>query len=111
MTTGKHKKTPIIVMKKKHHVITLLSAEEQITSSVPSEILPEAMKSSSPAHQTKKNRKWTPEFINTSLEKIKTLFSLLHAEEGSFRPLKIGITRDVTDFIAQNPDAGLTLPE
>nr|AFK90332.1 hypothetical protein [Salmonella enterica subsp. salamae] len=58
-----------------------------------------------------KNKKWTPEFINTSLEKVKALFPLLQAEEGGFRPLKIGITRDVTDFIAQNPDAGLTLPE
>lgn len=52
-----------------------------------------------------------PEFINASLEKVKALFPLLRAEEGGFRPIKIGITRDVTDFIAQNPDAGLTLPE
>lgn len=58
-----------------------------------------------------KNKKWTPEFINASLEKVKTLFPLLRAEEGDFRPLKIGITKDVTDFITQNPDAGLTLPE
>lgn len=49
--------------------------------------------------------------MNTSLEKVKALFPLLQAEDGSFRPLKIGITRDVTDFIEQKPDAGLTLPE
>lgn len=63
------------------------------------------------AHQARKNRKWTPEFINTSLEKVKAFFPLLRAEEGGFRPLKIGITRDVIDFLAQNPDVGLTLPE
>ncbi|WP_227005942.1 ProQ/FINO family protein, partial [Salmonella enterica] len=43
--------------------------------------------------------------------KVKALFPLLRAEEGGFRPLKIGITRDVIDFLAQNPGAGLTLPE
>ncbi|ECI3633250.1 hypothetical protein DK762_20360 [Salmonella enterica subsp. houtenae] len=111
MTAGKQKNTPVIVIKKKRHVITASLTEEQVTSSAPSEILPGPVESSSPAHQTKKNKKWTPEFINTSLEKVKALFPLLRAEEGGGRPLKIGITRDVTDFIAQNPDAGLTLPE
>lgn len=82
MTAGKQKKTPVIVIKKKRHVITASLTEEQVTSSAPSEILPGPVESSSPAHQTKKNKKWTPEFINTSLEKVKALFPLLRAEEG-----------------------------
>lgn len=74
MTTGKHKKTPIIVMKKKRHVITLLSAEEQITSSVPSEILPEAMKSSSPAHQTKKTENGHRNSLTLASKRLKHSF-------------------------------------
>lgn len=101
MAAGKQKNTPVIVMKKKRHII----------SPPPPELPSGTVENEMPAHQAKKNKKWTPEFINTSLEKVKALFPLLRAEEGGFRPLKIGITRDVTDFITQNPDAGLTLPE
>lgn len=101
MAAGKQKNTPVIVMKKKRHII----------SPPPPELPSGTVENEMPAHQAKKNKKWTPEFINTSLEKVKALFPLLRAKEGGFRPLKIGITRDVTNFIAQNPDAGLTLPE
>ncbi|EAX1818187.1 hypothetical protein BTA73_24765 [Salmonella enterica subsp. enterica serovar Reading] len=114
MAAGKQKNTPIIVMKKKRHIISPPPTEKHVITPPPPE-LPElpfgTVENEMPAYQTKKNKKWTPEFINTSLEKVKALFPLLRAEEDGFRPLKIGITRDVTDFIAQNPDAGLTLPE
>ncbi|EBQ9648375.1 hypothetical protein DMV33_20410 [Salmonella enterica subsp. enterica serovar Montevideo] len=114
MTAGKQKNTSVIVMKKKRHIISPPPTEEHVITPPPPE-LPElpsgTVENEMPAHQAKKNKKWTPEFINTSLEKVKALFPLLRSEEGGFRPLKIGITRDVTDFIAQNPDAGLTLPE
>lgn len=88
-------------MKKKGHII----------SPPPPELPSGTVENEMPALQAKKNKKWTPEFINTNLEKVKALFPLLRAEEGDFRPLKIGITKDVTDFIAQNSNAGLTLLE
>lgn len=111
MTAGKQKNTPVIVMKKKRHIISPSPTEEHVITPLSPELTSGIAENKIPARQTKKNRKWTPEFINTSIEKVKALFPLLRAEEGGFRPLKIGITRDVTDFIAQNPDAGLTLPE
>ncbi|EAN0641423.1 hypothetical protein P1J85_004449 [Salmonella enterica] len=117
MAADKQKNTPVIVMKKKRHIISPPPTEEHVIIPPLPELpeLPElpsgTVENKMSAHQAKKNKKWTPEFINTSLEKVKALFPLLRAEEGGFRPLKIGITRDVTDFIAQNPDAGLTLPE
>ncbi|ENX5722482.1 ProQ/FINO family protein [Salmonella enterica] len=111
MAAGKQKNTPVIVMKKKRHIISPPPTEEHVITSPLPELPSGTVENKMPAHQAKKNKKWTPEFINTSLEKVKALFPLLRAEEGSFRPLKIGITRDVTDFITQNPDAGLTLPE
>ncbi|ECH1487560.1 hypothetical protein FPF74_24025, partial [Salmonella enterica subsp. enterica] len=111
MAAGKQKNTPVIVMKKKRHIISPPPTEEHVITPPPPEIPSGTVEKEITTHQAKKNRKWTPEFINTSLEKVKVLFPLLRAEEGGFRPLKIGITRDVTDFIAQNPDAGLTLPE
>ncbi|EDV6140198.1 hypothetical protein P8F35_004241 [Salmonella enterica] len=115
MAAGKQKNTPVIVMKKKRHIISPPPTEEHVITPPLPELpeLPElpsgTVENKMPAHQAKK--KWTPEFINTSLEKVKALFPLLQAEEGGFRPLKIGITRDVTDFITLNPDVGLTLPE
>ncbi|EBP9945691.1 hypothetical protein V9986_004044 [Salmonella enterica] len=111
MAAGKQKNTPVIVMKKKRHIISLPLTEEHVITPPPPELSSGTVENEMPAHQAKKNKKWMPKFINTSLEKVKALFPLLRAEEGGFRPLKIGITRDVTDFIAQNPDAGLTLPE
>lgn len=110
MTAGKQKNTPVIVMKKKRHIISPSPTEEHVISSVSGTSFRDCGKRNT-GTSDKKNRKWTPEFINTSIEKVKAIFPLLRAEEGGFRPLKIGITRDVTDFIAQNPDAGLTLPE
>lgn len=111
MTAGKQKNTPVTVMKKKRHIISPPLTEEHVITPPPPELPPGTLEKEITIHQAKKNRKWTPEFINASLEKVKVLFPLLRAEEGSFRPLKIGITRDVTDFITQNHDAGLTLPE
>ncbi|EDV8697605.1 hypothetical protein B2E24_004608 [Salmonella enterica] len=111
MAAGKQKNTPVIVMKKKRHIISPPPTEEHVITPPPPEIPSGTVEKEITTHQAKKNRKWTPEFINTSLEKVKALFPLLRAEEGGFRPLKIGITRDVIDFLAQNPGAGLTLPE
>lgn len=108
MAAGKQKNTPVIVMKKKRHIISPPPTEEHVITPPPPELPSGTVENEMPAHQAKKNKKWTPEFINTSLEKVKALFPLLQAEEGGFRPLKIGITRDVIDFLAQNPGAGLS---
>lgn len=93
MAAGKQKNTPVIVMKKKRHIISLPLTEEHVITPPPPELSSGTVENEMPAHQAKKNKKWTPEFINTSLEKVKALFPLLRAEEGGFRPLKIGITR------------------
>lgn len=111
MTAGKQKNTPVIVMKKKRHIISPPLTEEHVITPPPPELPPGTVEKEITTHQAKKNRKWTPEFINTSLEKVKALFPLLRVKEGGFRPLKIGIAKDVTDFIVQNPGTGLTLPE
>lgn len=108
MTAGKQKNTPVIVMKKKRHIISPPLTEEHIITPPPPELPPGTVEKEITTHQAKKNRKWTPEFINASLEKVKALFPLLRAEEGGFRPLKIGITRDVNDFIVQDIRIRLT---
>lgn len=66
---------------KKRHVIAPPTTEEHVTNSATPEILPGTVENSSPHIRQKKNRKWTPEFINVSLEKVKALFPLLRAEE------------------------------
>lgn len=92
-------------MKKKRHIISPPPTEEHVITPPPPELPSGTVENEMPAHQAKKNKKWTPEFINTCLEKVKALFPLLRAEEDSFRPLKIGITRDVNDFgvLRRNP--------
>ncbi len=43
--------------------------------------------------------------------KIKTLFPHLRAEGSGFIPLKIGISNDVSAFLAEHPETELTMDE
>lgn len=45
------------------------------------------------------------------LEKIKALFPHLRAEGGGFIPLKIGISNDISAFLAEHPETELTMDE
>ncbi|EFH1891624.1 proQ/FINO family protein, partial [Escherichia coli] len=54
---------------------------------------------------------WTREYTHECVEKIKTLFPHLRAEGGGFIPLKIGISNDISAFLAENPDTELSMDE
>lgn len=49
--------------------------------------------------------------ILTSAWKIKALFPHLRAEGGGFIPLKIGISNDISAFLAEHPETELTMDE
>ncbi len=45
------------------------------------------------------------------MKKIKHLFAHLRAESGGFIPLKIGISNDISAFLAKYPDTELSMDE
>lgn len=90
MTAGKQKNTPVIVMKKKRHIISPSPIEEHVITPLSPELPSGTVENEIPAHQTKK----TENGRRNSSTPVSKRFPLLHAEEGGFRPLKIGITRD-----------------
>lgn len=45
------------------------------------------------------------------MEKIKAQFPHLRAEGGGFIPLKIGISNDISAFLAEHPETELTMDE
>ncbi|GHL84617.1 hypothetical protein ECZU36_59010 [Escherichia coli] len=45
------------------------------------------------------------------MEKVKAIFPHLRAEGGGFLPLRVGISRDITAWLAEHPEAGLTRDE
>ncbi len=45
------------------------------------------------------------------MEKIKPLYPHLRAEGGGFIPLKIGISNDISAFLAEPPETELTMDE
>ncbi|EFB2283329.1 proQ/FINO family protein [Escherichia coli] len=91
-------------------------ATESVSSGISSPVvethIPEA-----PARKKKKRQRfprpshWTSEFTHDCLEKVKVLFPQLRAEGGGFLPLKTGITRDITTYLAAHPETALTLDE
>ncbi|HFS3073781.1 TPA: ProQ/FINO family protein, partial [Escherichia coli] len=93
---------------------------EQATESVSSGISSPAVEThipEAPARKKKKRQRfprpshWTSEFTHDCLEKVKVLFPQLRAEGGGFLPLKTGITRDITTYLAAHPETALTLDE
>ncbi|HFS3366039.1 TPA: hypothetical protein ACHYXO_005681, partial [Escherichia coli] len=125
------KKNPVIVVKKRRSFSPPSLAEkkdviapaltEQATESVSSGISSPAVEThipEAPARKKKKKRQrfprpshWTSEFTHDCLEKVKALFPQLRAKGGGFLPLKTGITRDITTYLAAHPETALTLDE
>lgn len=129
---GKHqeeRKTPVIVVKKRRTFsppslseqtdIIVPVSTEQATESTPAGISSSAVEThipEAPARKKKKKRHrfprpahWTREYTHECVEKIKTLFPHLRAEGGGFLPLKIGISNDISAFLAENPDTELSM--
>ncbi|ELQ6863874.1 hypothetical protein QRG94_005044 [Salmonella enterica] len=129
MTAGTVKKTPVIVVKKKRQ-FTLSPASvtenvaappapasdaEKITAPVTEP--PALKKQLPPSGLNKKQRKSLRrkqerrDILRNGRQKLplfRQVFPLLWPED-NFRPVKIGIIRDVEAFINENPDCGLSL--
>ena len=125
------RKPPIIVVKKRR-TFSLPSLSEKTDIIAPAfteqaaELTPVGINSSAvekhipeaPARKKKKKRHrfprpahWTREYTHECVEKIKILFPHLRAEGGGFIPLKIGISNDISAFLAENPDTELSMDE
>ncbi|ENR8356223.1 TPA: ProQ/FINO family protein [Escherichia coli] len=129
--TSGRKAPPVIVVKKRRtfsppslseqtDIIVPVSTEQE-TESTPAGISSSAVEThipEAPARKKKKKRHrfprpvhWTREYTHECVEKIKTLFPHLRAEGGGFLPLKIGISNDISAFLAENPDTELSMDE
>lgn len=117
------RKTPVIMVKKRRTFsppslseqtdIIVPVSTEQATESTPAGIISSAVEThipEAPARKKKKKRHrfprpahWTREYTHECVEKIKTLFPHLRAEGGGFIPLKIGISNDISAFLAEMP--------
>ncbi|HCS6312308.1 TPA: proQ/FINO family protein [Escherichia coli] len=122
---------PVIVVKKRRTFsppslseqtdIIVPVSTEQATEATPAGIISSAVEThipEAPARKKKKKRHsfprpahWTREYTHECVEKIKTLFPHLRAEGGGFIPLKIGISNDISAFLAENPDTELSMDE
>ena len=125
------RKTPVIVVKKRRTFSPPSLSEktdiiapvftEQTAESAPAGINSSAVEThipEAPARKKKKKRHrfprpshWTREYTHECVEKIKALFPHLRAEGGGFIPLKIGISNDISAFLAENPDTELSMDE
>lgn len=131
---GKHqeeRKKPVIVVKKRRTFSPPSLSEqtdiiepvftEQATESTPVGINSSAVEThipEAPARKKKKKRHrfprpthWTRDYTHECVEKIKTLFPHLRAEGGGFISLKIGISNDISAFLAETPDTELSMDE
>lgn len=82
-----------------------------INSSAVEKHIPEAPARKKKRHRFPRPAHWTREYTHECVEKIKTLFPHLRAEGGGFIPLKIGISNDISAFLAENPDTELSMDE
>ncbi len=125
------RKTPVIVVKKRRTFSPPSLSEktdiiapvftEQTAESAPAGINSSAVEThipEAPARKKKKKRHrfprpshWTREYTHECVEKIKALFPHLRAEGGGFIPLKIGISNDISAFLAEHPETELTMDE
>ncbi|EAW8382016.1 proQ/FINO family protein [Salmonella enterica] len=129
---GKHqeeRKPPVIVVKKRRAFsppslsdktdIIASAFTEQAAESAPAGINSSAVEThitKSPARKKKRHRiprpsHWTREYTHECVEKIKNLFPRLRAEGGGFIPLNIGISNDISAFLAEHPETELTMDE
>ncbi|EGA0673610.1 proQ/FINO family protein [Escherichia coli] len=136
MARNQEKKTPVIVVKKRRIISPepVVDNTALVTSSVPEVTstpsaaeagrnvttpIPDGAQAPAASGKKKKGRPprrplrahWTREFTDQCMKKVKVLFPHLRAEGGGFLPLKVGISRDIPAWMAEHPDAGLTLDE
>nr|WP_244586797.1 ProQ/FINO family protein [Escherichia coli] len=92
---------------------TTESVSAGINSSAVEKHIPEApaRKKKKKKHRFPRPSHWTREYTHECVEKIKILFPHLRAEGGGFIPLKIGINNDISAFLAEYPEAELTMDE
>ncbi|EEM2992354.1 proQ/FINO family protein, partial [Salmonella enterica subsp. enterica serovar Enteritidis] len=92
---------------------TTESVSAGINSSAVEKHIPEApaRKKKKKKHRFPRPSHWTREYTHECVEKIKILFPHLRAEGGGFIPLKIGINNDISAFLAEHPEAELTMDE
>ncbi len=119
-----------VLMVKKSRIISpppVVDKTESVNPSVPEVAalptlsdpeLPATTPNASPAPAAEKKRKgsphpshWNREFTTLCVEKAKAIFPHLLAEGGGFLPLKVGISRDIPVWLAEHPEASLTLDE
>ena len=124
------KKGPTVIVVKKRRTFSppslsekkdIIASEftEQSTESAPAGINSSAVETHIPEVPTKKKKRhpfprpshWTREYTHECVEKIKTLFPHLRAEGGGFIPLKIGISNDISAFLAEHPETQLSMDE
>lgn len=82
-----------------------------INSSAVETHIPEAPARKKKRHRFPRPAHWTREYTHECVEKIKILFPHLRAEGGGFIPLKIGISNDISAFLAENLDTELSMDE
>ncbi|HCO9034308.1 TPA: proQ/FINO family protein, partial [Escherichia coli] len=133
MARNQEKKTPVIVVKKRRVISPpVVDKTETVIPPVPEVAVPPAAAdaqlpapipdaSPAPAAVGKKRKgrpprrplreHWTREFTDQCMEKVKAIFPHLRAEGGGFLPLRVGISRDITAWLAEHPEAGLTRDE
>ncbi len=125
------RRPPVIVVKKRRTFSPPSLSEktdiivpvftEQTAESVSTRINSSAVETDiheAPARKKKKKKHrfprpshWTREYTHECVEKIKALFPHLRAEGGGFIPLKIGISNDISAFLAEHPGTELSMDE
>lgn len=123
------KKTPVIVVKKRR---VLVMPENSVVNEKPQEVQKSAVnenkkvqKKDAVAEKTRKKQpqpwylkkqitfppKYPKEYFEKCFNKVRAVFPELWTDEKKNLPLKSGILQDVEKYLADNPDADLTIEE
>lgn len=124
------KKTPVIVVKKRR---VLVMPENPVVNEKPQEVQKSAVnenkkiqkKDAAVAEKTRKKQpqpwylkkqitfppKYPKEYFEKCFNKVRAVFPELWTDEKKNLPLKNGILQDVEKYLADNPDADLTIEE
>ncbi|HAP0140514.1 TPA: hypothetical protein IRQ32_004638 [Escherichia coli] len=124
------KKTPVIVVKKRR---VLVMPENPVVNEKPQEVQKSAVnenkkiqkKDAAVAEKTRKKQpqpwylkkqitfppKYPKEYFEKCFNKVRAVFPELWTDEKKNLPLKSGILQDVEKYLADNPDADLTIEE
>lgn len=105
------KTAPVIIVKKHRHISSTPTENESKiqNGNIPVE-KPSSPESPIVVNPRKKSRYPSQEYINACRKKVMAIFPLLWKDD-VVRPLKVGITRDVIEYLATHPDADLSISE